>query len=399
MTGDPRADVVAAQYEQWMYPEPIEDLPGWLEHNWQWFDPSHAHRSFWPDRGYRPDLKILVAGCGTNQAAALAYTNPGAHVIGIDVSAASLHHHEVLKQRFGLRNLDVHRLPIEEVASLGREFDLIVSTGVLHHLADPQVGIDSLAGCLRQDGVLALMLYAHYGRLGVEVMESVFADLRLRQDDASLAIVRDALAALPSQHPLMGYLSIAPDLNFDAGLVDTFLHGRARNFTVPECLDLVTASGLVFQDWFLKAPYEPTLTPGDAFAEAVAALPDRQRWSIMERIKTGNACHFFTACRADRPVEHYRIDLRGENLNRYVPIFRLRCGIEANELVTPSGRRELSPAQCAVAARIDARRTIEQIAADAPEQWAAAGGLPWLRALWEQDVIALGITETPIRGL
>ena len=44
MTDSPRADVVAQQYEKWQYPEPIENLETWLSNNWQWFDPSHAHR-------------------------------------------------------------------------------------------------------------------------------------------------------------------------------------------------------------------------------------------------------------------------------------------------------------------------------------------------------------------
>ena len=60
MTTSPLADVVSSQYERWMYPQPILDLPGWLANNWQWFDPSHAHRMFWPDRGYSPGMDILV---------------------------------------------------------------------------------------------------------------------------------------------------------------------------------------------------------------------------------------------------------------------------------------------------------------------------------------------------
>ena len=76
MNTDPLADVVTGQYEAWVYPEPIQDLPAWLVSNWQWFDPSHSHRLFWPDRDYTPDLDILIAGCGTNQAAVFAYTNP-----------------------------------------------------------------------------------------------------------------------------------------------------------------------------------------------------------------------------------------------------------------------------------------------------------------------------------
>ena len=102
MTRDPLQDIVSAQYERWIYPQPIDDLPEWLNSNWQWFDPIHAHHVFWPDRDYWPGMDILVAGCGTNQAAVIAYTNPQAKITALDVSQSSLNHHHYLKQKYGL---------------------------------------------------------------------------------------------------------------------------------------------------------------------------------------------------------------------------------------------------------------------------------------------------------
>src|SRR5690348_15098959 len=176
---DPQADVVSRQYQKYRYPEPIQDLEAWLQKNWQWFDPSHAHRILWPDRKYKPDLDILIAGCGTNQAAVFAYTNRAARVVAVDVSQPSLNHQQYLKDKHGLSNLELHLLPIEELPSLGLDFDLIVSTGVLHHLADPAAGMKALAGCLRRNGAIGVMLYAKYGRTGVELLQSVFRDLGL----------------------------------------------------------------------------------------------------------------------------------------------------------------------------------------------------------------------------
>lgn len=204
MTENPRADVVSRQYERWTYPPPIDDLTMWLRNNWEWFDPSHAHRILWPDREYRPDLDILIAGCGTNQAAVLAHTNPDARVVAVDVSQASLDHQQYLKEKHGLWNLELQLLPIEELASLGSDFDLVVSTGVLHHMAEPRSGMAAIAGVLRPDGVAAIMLYAKYGRVGVEMLESVFRELELRQDAASVQVVRETFAALPEDHPVRG---------------------------------------------------------------------------------------------------------------------------------------------------------------------------------------------------
>jgi hypothetical protein len=46
MTNNPRTDTVSSQYARWVYPEPIVDVPAWVETNWQWPDPSHSHRLF-----------------------------------------------------------------------------------------------------------------------------------------------------------------------------------------------------------------------------------------------------------------------------------------------------------------------------------------------------------------
>jgi SAM-dependent methyltransferase len=131
MYEDLRTDLVSPQYQPWRYPEPIQDLKAWTENNWEWFDPVHAHSILWPDREYKADLDILIAGCGTNQAAVFAFTNRSAKVVAVDISQPSLDHQQFLKDKYGLWNLELHRLPIEEVHTLGRDFDLIVSTGVL----------------------------------------------------------------------------------------------------------------------------------------------------------------------------------------------------------------------------------------------------------------------------
>ena len=402
MTADPLADIVSGQYQKWVYPEPIVDLPGWLAGNWQWFDPSHAQRMFWPDREYKPDLDILIAGCGTNQAAVFAATNPGARVVAIDVSGPSLEHHRFLKDKYALTNLDLHLLPIEEVGALGRDFDLVVSTGVLHHMASPETGMRALAARLRPDGVAAVMLYARYGRIGVEIMQAIFRELGLAQDEASLFTVKEAIALLPADHPVRSYLSFAPDLRFDAGLVDTFLHGRDRSYTVDDCLDLVASAGLVFQGWFLKSAYEPPTPPGGGFYSAVAALPDRQRWGVMERINTRNGCHFFTACRADRPPATYRVDLASPAVLDAVPHFRHRCGLDGTTIFRHDWRLPLDPVQAALVRLVDGRRTLRAIVADAAQEAAAAGHDPerlatlartLFQSLVNRDFVVLGVAS------
>jgi SAM-dependent methyltransferase len=405
MTDSPRGDVVAQQYEKWQYPEPIQNLESWLVNNWQWFDPSHAHRSLWPDRPYKADMDILIAGCGTNQAAVFAYTNRAAKVVAVDVSQPSLDHTKYLKDKYGLKNLHLHLLPIEEVPSLDESFDLVVSTGVLHHMAKPKAGMKALADVLRPDGVAAIMLYARYGRAGVELMQSVFRELGLAQDEDSLRMVKQAVASLAPTHPLRSYMSIAPDLEFDAGLVDTFLHGRDRSYTVEDCIDLVESADMVFQDWFLKASYyPPTLTePDNAFYGAVNQLPAAKIWSVMERIKTLNACHFFLACHSDRPAKSYRIDFAGSEALDYVPAMRFRCGVAGQEVYRPGWGIRLDPTHLAFMQHVDGERSIREIAQRVAQSGVLSRaeqaeleyiGLELFEGLWRLDFLTIELTGT-----
>jgi SAM-dependent methyltransferase len=405
MNADPRADVVSRQYERWTYPAPIQDLEAWLKNNWQLFDPSHAHRILWPDRDYKPDLDILVAGCGTNQAAVLAYTNRAAKVVAVDISQPSLDHEQYLKDKHGLKNLELHRLPIEELPTLGLDFDLVVSTGVLHHLADPLAGMKALGDCVRRDGAIAVMLYAKYGRIGVELLQSVFRDLGLRQDDASVRMVNETISVLPADHPVRSYFKIAPDLQYDAGLVDTFLHGRDRNYTVDDCLDLVTSAGLVFQTWLLNAPYYPhdMLAPGNEFYAAVNLLPETKLWSVVERIQTLNGCHFFIACRPDRPKEGYTIDFSTRDSLDYVPLMRLNCGISGADVFRPGWRTTLDATQLPFVRYVDGRRTIREIAACVAHSGESHGSTAKLEkfarnlfeSLWRLDFLAIALNANP----
>jgi SAM-dependent methyltransferase len=257
----------------------LQDVEALLSSSYEWFDPIHAHRILWPDREYKPDLDILIAGCGTDQAAVFAYTNRAAKVVAIDISQPSLNHQQYLKDKHGLTNLELHLLPIEELRTLGLDFDLVVSTGVLHHMADPLAGMKALAGCLRRDGTIGVMLYAKYGRTGVELLQSVFRDLGLRQDDASVRMVKETISLLSPDHPVHNYFKITSDLQDDTALVDTFLHGRERSYTVADCIDLVTSAGLVFQAWLNKAPYYPNdlYAPASELYAAVNALPETKR--------------------------------------------------------------------------------------------------------------------------
>lgn len=371
-------EAVRAQYERWVYPEPIADLSKGTSRDIS--DPALLGRAYWPDRRPREDLRILVAGCGPNTAARFAYYNPKASVVGVDISEASLAHARHLQSKHCLGNLSLHRCRVEDVPELGQSFDFIESSGVLHHLADPQAGLKALAGSLAPDGVVYLMLYARYGRAGIYMAQELFRILGLQQSPEDVATVKAALAAFPRDHPLGRCLSGLNDLAFDAGIVDTFLHPRDRAFTAGDCLDLLDAAGLVLQGWLNRHAYDPaSCIAQPRLRELVARLPEREALEAIELIDGRIATHAFYACRSDRDPSRYRIDFAGTGFMDMVAVPRPGWARSAaGELLRLQPRYlgvpvELRERRAAVAARIDGRRTVRACFLDAGSTLEAPG--------------------------
>jgi SAM-dependent methyltransferase len=301
MTGD-AVDPIGEFYTRHPYPPPVENLDR-ARDEWR-ADPNRAraeHHLLWPDRPYRGDLDVLVAGCGTWQAAKHALTHPDARVTGIDVSATSIEHTNALKGKYSLANLDVRQMPIERVSGLERQFDLIVCTGVLHHLADPDAGLRALRSVLKPDGAIYLMVYAPYGRAGVYMIQEYCRRLRVGTSEPEMDALVATLGAMSQDHPLVRLLRGSRDAGDPDALADALLNPRDRAYSVPQLYELIERNGLTFGRWYWQAPYLPecgamATTP---HAARLAALPARERHAAMELWRGTMTAHSVIVYRDD----------------------------------------------------------------------------------------------------
>jgi SAM-dependent methyltransferase len=284
MDHDGTREAVRAFYEQHPYPPPPSDLESYRR---RWEDDGRRRADFhlhFPEAACRGNLQVLVAGCGTSQAARHALRRPDSRVVGIDVSAASLGHTDALKRKHGLSNLELVRLPVERAGELGRSFDLIICTGVLHHLPDPAEGLSALRGVLAPDGAIHLMVYGTYGRAGVAMLQEYCRRLGVGASDQEIRDLAFTLTALPRSHPLARLLAESPDFQRKDALADALLNPQERTYSVPQLLDLIESEGLRFGRWVRQAPYLPqcgglAATP---HAGRVAALPLKEQYAALE---------------------------------------------------------------------------------------------------------------------
>lgn len=309
-------------YDHHPYPPPIESLD---QYQRQWCDEQRRRADFLlfcPSGGCREERTILIAGCGTSQAAKHAMRWPELRVIGIDSSAASVHHTEHLKKKYDLKNLEVRQLAIEQVSDLDMSFDQIVCTGVLHHLANPGLGLEALRNALKPDGAMQIMVYAPYGRTGIYMLQEFSRRTGIRATAAGIRDLVTVLRALPAEHPLQTLLTRTPELRNESALADALLHPQDRAYSVPQLFCFIKDAGLTFGRWLRQAPYSIHcgLAARLPHASRIARLPTEEQFAAIELFRGTIARHSAIVYRDDAVPALHTITFGEENWLNYLPV-------------------------------------------------------------------------------
>ena len=318
----PVVDKVQAFYDKHPYPPPITDLDQYRRLGQDQVRVRADYHLLWPTTPYRAEQEILVAGCGTSQAAKYALRQPAARVVGIDVSSTSLRHTQKLKRNYNLANLDIHQLPIEQVHELERRFDKIICTGVLHHLADPDAALRALRAVLKPNGAMHLMVYAPYGRTGITMLQDYCRRLGIGTSAKEIRDLVAGLKTLPQGHPLEHLLHQTPDFQRADALADALLNPRERAYSVPQLLDYIERNDLTFGRWLRQAPYLPhcgvlAKTP---HGPRLAQLPAPEQYAAVELFRGTILRHSVIVYRNDRPNGSPTIRFDDEGWQDYVPL-------------------------------------------------------------------------------
>ena len=241
---------------------------------------------------------------------------------GIDFSLASVRCTEDLKRTYNLDNLHVRQLPVERVGQLGTTFDQIICTGVLHHLADPDLGLEALRNVLAPTGAMHLMVYAPYGRTGIYMLQEFCRRIGIRATDDGIRELVAALGALPSGHPLERLFRDAPDFRSEAALADALLHPQDRAYSVPQLFDFIERAGLKFGRWVKQAPYSPRcgVIAKMPLASRLAALPPMEQYAAAELFRGTMLRHSLVVYRSDSDGDTQSVHFDGDGWLGLVPI-------------------------------------------------------------------------------
>lgn len=244
--GDAVSDAVRRQYEDNPYPR------WWRRTKVESQEPLHdALRALFPCKNIPATpkrLDILVAGCGTgSQSIQVSRRFPSARILAVDLSLTSLAYAKRMTEERGIVAIEYGRADILNLASLGRRFDLIDSTGVLHHLRDPLEGWRVLTGLLRADGYMKIGLYSRRARRALEPVRRFIADRGLPASTdgirAARRLILSGASGLQDRFEGIDFASIS-------ACRDLLFHVQEHLFSplsIGDCLDRLDLEFLGFQ--------------------------------------------------------------------------------------------------------------------------------------------------------
>jgi len=188
---------------------------------------------------------ILIAGCGTGQhsiGTASRFSN--CHVTAVDLSLASLAYAQRKSNELCFTNIDYLQADILHLHQMGKEFDIIESGGVLHHMDEPMAGWRVLVDLLKPGGLMKIGLYSELARHHIVEIRKEISELRIGTSEADIRKFRQSLAeSNEEQHQL---LTMSSDFYSLSMLKDLIFHVQEHRFTLQQIKNCLDELGLKF---------------------------------------------------------------------------------------------------------------------------------------------------------
>jgi tetratricopeptide (TPR) repeat protein/2-polyprenyl-3-methyl-5-hydroxy-6-metoxy-1,4-benzoquinol methylase len=214
--------------------------------------------------------QVLVAGCGTgSHSISTAQRFRSVRVLAIDLSLGSLGYAKRKTAELGITNIEYAQADILKLRDIGRTFDIIESVGVLHHLADPFAGWQTLLSLLRPSGFMLLGFYSAVARRALSHAREVIRERGYSSTPEDIRRFRRDLAAavLPIDAEI---LSQSPDFYATSECRDLLFHVQEHCLTLRQIESFLTALSLrvigfvldrrVLHEYRVRFPHDPTAT-------------------------------------------------------------------------------------------------------------------------------------------
>ncbi len=234
--------------------------------------------------------RVLDAGCGRALGLIGAATlQPKVQFTGIDINRVGLAESQTAIKERGLTNIRLQEVDLMTLAGLKTPqagYDVIHSSGVIHHLSDPAASLALLRQKLAPHGMINLMVY---GRNGRDPLLKIAAAIDVLFPDGTPLPERVDLARQVSifgaDHLLKGTRFADTGQVDDVEMVDRILNVNETSYDITDMWKMIDTAGLHFIRWAEPLDWEVNLqVPASALRDRLNSLPPVDQYRFLEMI-------------------------------------------------------------------------------------------------------------------
>ena len=190
--------------------------------------------------------EVLIAGCGTGQhSIGTSQSIKGARILAVDLSMASLAYAKRKTIELDIEFIEYAQADLLKLASLGRTFDVIESSGVLHHLENPFEGWEVLLSLLRPHGLMRLGFYSELARRDIVRVRNLISKEGIGSTSQEIRGYRKNLLGLKDSENY-GFAISSSDFFSTSACRDLLFHVQEHRMNLKILADFFEDHGLNF---------------------------------------------------------------------------------------------------------------------------------------------------------
>ena len=195
---------------------------------------------------------VLIAGCGTGQHAIVTASRfKSSKVLAIDLSLSSLAYAQRKTDELKVRNIEYLQANILDLNHLTQKYDIIESSGVLHHMANPIEGWRNLTDHLKPGGLMKIGLYSELARKHICKIRGEISQKRIGSSITEMKSLREFIVKSKEDHHKL--ILNSSDFYCLSDLRDLLFHVKEHRFTLPQIKDYLENLGLSFCGFEMNA--------------------------------------------------------------------------------------------------------------------------------------------------